>query len=50
VKEQLGYSSFKMTVDIYGHLIPGTNSGAVKQLDSPQPSGTYPQPAKVEKL
>lgn len=25
VKEQLGHSSIKMTVDIYGHLIPGAN-------------------------
>jgi integrase len=49
VKEQLGHSSIQMTVDIYGHLIPGTNRGAVNQLDSPQPSATYPQPAKIEK-
>ncbi len=50
VKEQLGHSSIKMTVDVYGHLIPGSNRGAVNQLDSPQPSATYPQPAKTEKL
>ena len=40
VKEQLGHSSIKMTVDVYGHLIPGSNRGAVNQLDSPQPSAT----------
>ena len=45
VKEQLGHSSIQMTVDIYGHLIPSSNRGAVNQLDSPQPSATYPQPA-----
>ena len=41
VKEQLGHSSIQMTVDIYGHLIPGSNRGAVNQLDSPQQSATY---------
>jgi len=49
VKEQLGHSSIQMTVDIYGHLIPGSNRGAVNQLDSVQPSATYPQPVKMEK-
>jgi integrase len=49
VKEQLGHSSIQMTVDIYGHLIPGSNRGAVNQLDSAQPSATYPQPVKMEK-
>jgi integrase len=29
VKEQLGHSSYDMTVDIYGHLIPGSNRGSV---------------------
>jgi len=33
VKDQLGHSSIKMTVDIYGHLIPGSNRGAVNRLD-----------------
>jgi integrase len=47
VKEQLGHSSIQMTVDIYGHLIPSSNRGAVNQLDSPQPSATYPQPVKI---
>jgi integrase len=49
VKEQLGHSSIKITVDIYGHLIPGSNRGAVNQLDSPQQSATYTQPAKTER-
>ncbi len=34
VKEQLGHSSIQMTVDIYGHLIPGSNRDAVNRLDS----------------
>ncbi len=40
VKEQLGHSSIKITVDIYGHLIPSSNRGAVNRLDSPPPSAT----------
>jgi integrase len=32
VKEQLGHSSIKMTVDIYGHWIPGANRQAVNRL------------------
>ncbi|MCK5680577.1 site-specific integrase, partial [bacterium] len=34
VKEQLGHSSIQMTVDIYGHLIPGSNREAVNRLDT----------------
>ncbi|MEN8231435.1 MAG: site-specific integrase [Thermodesulfobacteriota bacterium] len=37
VKEQLGHSSIKMTVDIYGHLIPSSNRQAVNQLDEITP-------------
>jgi hypothetical protein len=37
----LGHSSIQMTVDIYGHLIPGSNRGAVNKLDvsAPQDMG-----------
>jgi len=34
VKEQLGHSSIKMTVDVYGHFIPGANRQAVNKLPS----------------
>jgi integrase len=34
VKEQLGHSSIQVTVDIYGHLIPGANRAAVDRLDA----------------
>lgn len=44
VKEQMGHSSIQMTVDIYGHLIPGANRDAVNRLDSPQQKRNYPQP------
>lgn len=33
VKEQLGHASIQVTVDIYGHLIPGANRQAVDRLD-----------------
>ena len=32
VKDQLGHSSIKMTVDVYGHLVPGANRAAVNKL------------------
>jgi len=33
VKEQMGHSSIAITVDLYGHLIPGGNRQAVDRLD-----------------
>ncbi len=33
VRDQLGHHSIKMTVDIYGHLVPGANRQAVDRLD-----------------
>ena len=33
VKEQLGHHSIQITVDTYGHLIPGSNREAVNSLD-----------------
>ena len=33
IRDQLGHSSIKITVDIYGHLIPGGNKEAVDKLD-----------------
>ncbi len=34
VKEQLGHSSIQVTVDVYGHLVPGSNRAAVDRLDA----------------
>ncbi len=34
VKDQLGHSSIRMTVDVYGHLVPGANRQAVNKLPS----------------
>src|SRR4029077_8507378 len=44
VKEQMGHSSIQVTVDIYGHLIPGANVSYVDRLDeiSGAPSKTTP--------
>ncbi len=33
VRDQLGHHSIKITVDTYGHLIPGANRQAVDRLD-----------------
>jgi integrase len=33
VCEQMGHSSIKVTVDIYGHLVPGGNRAAADRLD-----------------
>ena len=58
VKEQLGHSSIQITVDCYGHLIPGGNKQAVDRLDTPvaevqsatpaQPEPVYPGPASSD--
>jgi len=32
VKEQMGYHSITITVDTYGHLVPGGNKAAVDRL------------------
>ena len=40
VSKQLGHSSIKMTVDTYGHLIPGANRQAVNKLPSLRTAST----------
>ena len=61
VKEQMGHSSIQVTVDIYGHLIPGANVCFVDRLDrvqaeavqadeaetTPQQSATPAQPDEM---
>src|SRR5262249_7517842 len=32
VKDQLGHRSITMTVDVYGHMVPGANRAAVNRL------------------
>lgn len=46
VKEQMGHSSIQITVDTYGHLIPGADIAWVDRLDSkttPQQNATQAQ-------
>jgi integrase len=46
VKEQMGHASIQVTVDTYGHLIPGVGERYVDRLDSktsPQQSATLAQ-------
>jgi len=50
VKEQMGHASIQITVDTYGHLVPGGNRAAVDRLDDQsgaQPSATPAQPRAV---
>ena len=50
VKEQMGHSSIQVTVDVYGHLVPGGNRAAVDRLDdddrlgATRPTATQAQP------
>jgi integrase len=37
IKEQLGHSSIRITVDTYGHLIPQTGQRAIDCLDDTPP-------------
>ena len=52
VKDLLGHSSIKVTVDIYGHLVPGANRQVMNRIPS-LATGKNLQPRrnqKVEKL
>src|SRR5262245_2953240 len=33
VRDQMGHHSIRVTVDVYGHLVPGGNKAAVDRLD-----------------
>jgi integrase len=44
VKDQLGHHSIQVTVDLYGHLVPGANRSA-SIASRRQPIATYMQPA-----
>ena len=48
VKQLMGHSSIQVTVDIYGHLIPGADFRWIDRLDSPagpQPTATQARPS-----
>jgi integrase len=46
VKEQMGHSSIQVTVDLYGHLIPGGNKQAVDRLDRQPEKGRFTGPIR----
>ena len=45
VKEQMGHHSIRVTVDLYGHLVPGANRQAVNRMDDPGWRETVKKPA-----
>ena len=47
VKEQLGHHSIQITVDLYGHLIPGANRAAVDRLDDAPEASRCNAPASA---
>jgi integrase len=49
VRDQLGHSSIQLTVNVYGHLVPGANRDAVDRLDATVTgeSATSAQPAEA---
>ena len=46
VKEQIGHSSIQTTVDIYGHLFPGSDRNAVNRLDDVDDAKPKPKSRK----
>lgn len=53
VKEQMGHKSIQITVDTYGHLVPGGNRAAVDRLDDEpvaQPNATQTQPEDPDRI
>jgi integrase len=33
IRDQMGHHSIRVTVDVYGHFVPGGNKAAVDRLD-----------------
>jgi integrase len=44
IRDQMGHHSIRVTVDTYGHLVPGGNKAAVDRLDD-APDATVRNPA-----
>lgn len=51
IRDQMGHYSIRVTVDTYGHLVPGGNKAAVDRLDDSvldrQQSATPAQPSSA---
>jgi integrase len=41
VKDQMGHHSIRVTVDTYGHLVPGGNKAAVDRLEDAPAAPTH---------
>jgi integrase len=50
IKDQLGHSSIKTTVDIYGHLVPGANRQAMNRLPVASKSAHQTHPGQNSSL
>jgi len=48
VRDQMGHNSIQITVDIYGHLMPGANISFVDRLDGPMIPQESATPAQHE--
>ena len=48
IKDQLGHHSIQVTVDIYGHLVPGANKEVVDSLDDPDCTYITPNQKNVD--
>ena len=48
VKGQLGHHSIKVTVDVYGHLVPGANKAAPERTRGATDSSVTPRKKVVE--
>jgi len=46
IRDQLGHSSIQITVDTYGHLVPGGNRQAVDRLDDMEQAVEIEQPVE----
>ncbi|MBI4537170.1 MAG: site-specific integrase [candidate division NC10 bacterium] len=49
VKQQLRHSTIKLTVDLYGHLIPGKGRAAVTRLEERTSAPATPDPATADR-
>jgi integrase len=50
VKDQMGHASIQITIDVYGHLVPGGNRAAVDRLDDLQESVAHTRLGAAEAI
>jgi len=51
VKQLLGHSTIRITVDLYGHFLPDENTGVIDTLDGPgerHPAAPYRHPTPIQ--